>query len=146
LGDFGIARVLSNTKSQAQTVVGTPYYLSPEIIEGKGYSFESDIWSLGILLFELCALQPPFLGGSLHILAKSILTDPIPPIPSHYTSVVVNLIKAMLQRDAKLRPTINQILKHPHIAKRIQYYLGDQDFKDEFSHTILHNQDAFKTF
>jgi NIMA (never in mitosis gene a)-related kinase len=78
LGDFGIARVLSNTVSQAKTVVGTPYYLSPEIIEGKGYSFESDIWSLGVLLFELCALHPPFTGTSLHVLAKSIINDPIP--------------------------------------------------------------------
>jgi len=56
LGDFGIARVLTHTHSSAQTVVGTPYYLSPEIIEGKGYSFSSDMWSLGILLYELCAL------------------------------------------------------------------------------------------
>jgi NIMA (never in mitosis gene a)-related kinase len=56
LGDFGIARVLSNTKSNAKTVVGTPYYLSPEIIQGRPYNSESDIWSLGVLLYELCAL------------------------------------------------------------------------------------------
>lgn len=56
LGDFGIARVLSNTKSRAKTVVGTPYYLSPEIIRSEGYSFKSDIWSLGVLLYEMAAL------------------------------------------------------------------------------------------
>ena len=56
MGDFGIARVLSSTKEKAKTVVGTPYYLSPEIIENKPYSFKSDIWSLGVLLYELCAL------------------------------------------------------------------------------------------
>ena len=66
LGDFGIARVLSNTKSAAKTVVGTPYYLSPEIIESQPYSFKSDIWSLGVLLYEMCALTPPFNAGSLH--------------------------------------------------------------------------------
>jgi NIMA (never in mitosis gene a)-related kinase len=66
LGDFGIARVLSNTKSKAKTVVGTPYYLSPEIIRSEGYNFKSDIWSLGVLLYEMAALQPPFNAQSLH--------------------------------------------------------------------------------
>jgi NIMA (never in mitosis gene a)-related kinase len=66
LGDFGIARVLSNTRSMAKTVVGTPYYLPPEIIEGKAYNFKSDIWSLGVLLYEMCSLQPPFNATSLH--------------------------------------------------------------------------------
>ena len=60
LGDFGIARVLSYTRSKAKTVVCTPYYLSPEIIKSEPYSFKSDIWSLGVLLYEMCALQPPF--------------------------------------------------------------------------------------
>ena len=69
LGDFGIARVLSNTRSRAKTVVGTPYYLSPEIIRQEGYSFKSDIWSLGVLLYEIAALQPPFNAQSLHQLA-----------------------------------------------------------------------------
>jgi len=69
LGDFGIARVLSHTKSAAKTVVGTPYYLSPEIIRSEPYNFKSDIWSLGVLLYEMAALQPPFNAQSLHQLA-----------------------------------------------------------------------------
>jgi len=56
LGDFGIARILTNTISKAKTVVGTPYYLSPEIIKSESYNFKSDIWSLGVLLYEMCAL------------------------------------------------------------------------------------------
>lgn len=54
LGDFGIAKVLSHTKENVQTIVGTPYYLSPEIVENKPYNYKSDIWSLGILLYEMC--------------------------------------------------------------------------------------------
>jgi NIMA (never in mitosis gene a)-related kinase len=52
----------------------------------------------------------------------------------------------MLQKDPTKRPSINQILKMPIIEKRITMFLDDQDFKDEFSHTLLHNQDVFKAF
>lgn len=69
LGDFGIAKVLSSTVEQAVTIVGTPYYLSPEIIQNKPYNFKSDIWSLGVLLYEMCALKPPFNGSNIHMLA-----------------------------------------------------------------------------
>ena len=69
LGDFGIARVLRNTMEVAKSMVGTPYYLSPEIIEGRPYSFKSDIWSLGVMLYEMCALRPPFEGSSMHYLS-----------------------------------------------------------------------------
>jgi NIMA (never in mitosis gene a)-related kinase len=51
IGDMGVARVLEHTVAKAKTVVGTPYYLSPEIIENRPYSFKSDIWSLGALLY-----------------------------------------------------------------------------------------------
>lgn len=81
LGDFGIARVLTNTKENAKTMVGTPYYLSPEIIERRPYSFKSDIWSLGVILYELCALKPPFDGDSLHFLCMRIVRGVYAPLP-----------------------------------------------------------------
>ena len=48
VGDFGIAKVLNHTRDHCKTMVGTPYYLSPEIIESVQYSFKTDIWSLGL--------------------------------------------------------------------------------------------------
>lgn len=60
LADFGISRVLSRTKSLANSGVGTPLYFSPEITNGEAYNYKSDIWSLGVLLYEMCALEPPF--------------------------------------------------------------------------------------
>ena len=69
MGDFGIARVLRNTREKAKTIVGTPYYISPELVESKPYNFKSDIWSLGVVLYELCALKPPFMAESLNFLA-----------------------------------------------------------------------------
>ena len=65
LGDFGTARILSNEESFAMSVVGTPYYISPEIIRNQPYSFYSDIWSLGVMLHEICSLKPPFNGRNI---------------------------------------------------------------------------------
>lgn len=57
LGDFGIARILSNTGELASTRIGTPYYMSPEVMDNKKYNNKTDIWSLGCILYELLALK-----------------------------------------------------------------------------------------
>lgn len=73
LGDFGIARILSLTKDKAKTMIGTPYYLAPEIIKNEPYSFSCDIWSLGVVLYELCTLKPPFIAQNLRYLVMKIV-------------------------------------------------------------------------
>ena len=60
LGDFGIARVLKHTVEKARTMVGTPYYLSPEMCEQKPYNQKTDIWAMGCLIYELCTGKHPF--------------------------------------------------------------------------------------
>jgi NIMA (never in mitosis gene a)-related kinase len=65
-------------------MVGTPYYISPEIVSGKAYSFKTDVWSMGIILHELCSLQVPINASNLHNLYMRITDDKVPirPIPS----------------------------------------------------------------
>ena len=53
LGDFGIARALDHTSEMADSVVGSPLYLSPEIVQAKPYNYKTDIWSMGVLLYEM---------------------------------------------------------------------------------------------
>ena len=72
-GDFGIAKVLKRTFQNAKTMVGTPYYNAPEILENKSYSFKADIWSLGVVLYEMCAKKPPFDAKTLPSLALKII-------------------------------------------------------------------------
>jgi len=82
-GDFGVARVLASTLERAKTQVGTPYYISPEILKSRGYTSKTDIWSLGVLLFELCALDVPVKAPSLHELYRKITgLRRVPPLPS----------------------------------------------------------------
>lgn len=146
LGDFGISRVLSNTKSKAKTVVGTPYYLSPEIIQSQPYSFKSDIWSLGVLLYEMCALCPPFNAQSLHQLATKIVAGNYPKIPSHFSKNMNDLVSSLLTINPTKRPNVHEILKVPIVEKRIARFLQGETFRDEFSHTLLHNQNVFDEF
>lgn len=125
LGDFGIAKVLQHTQAVAKTVVGTPYYLSPEIIKNNPYSFASDIWSLGVLLYEMCALRPPFDAGSLHELAEKIVKGKYPPIPKFYSEQMNRLIATLLQVSPSRRPNINQILKFQLLKEKIPVFLEE---------------------
>lgn len=77
-------------------MVGTPYYLSPEIIESRPYSFKNDIWSLGILLYEMCALKPPFMSQGIHILVMKIIKGDYQPIPEKYSNDLSILIDSLL--------------------------------------------------
>lgn len=139
LGDFGIAKILSATMENAKTMVGTPYYLSPEIIENRPYSFKSDIWSMGVLLYELCCLKPPFEAGSIHYLALKIVKGKYPPIPKAYSQPLRTLVDRLLRVDPDSRPSVHQILKDPLIRNRIKNFLSTAERNQEFSHTILHN-------
>lgn len=112
LGDFGIARILNRTMEKARTVVGTPYYLSPEIIENKPYSFKSDIWSMGVMLYEMCALQPPFNANSLQFLALKIVKGSYQPLQGNFSKEIKNLISSMLNVDPNRRPSAKEILRN----------------------------------
>lgn len=57
IGDFGIAKVLDSTSALAKTIIGSPYYMSPEICEQKPYSWSSDVWAMGCMLYEMCMLE-----------------------------------------------------------------------------------------
>jgi NIMA (never in mitosis gene a)-related kinase len=110
LGDFGIAKVLEHTMDKAHTIVGTPFYLSPEIIDGMPYGFPADIWSLGIILYEMCTLKPPFVADSLSALGMKIIKGVYQPIPAHYSRELHNLVGQLLALNPKKRPTIRKLL------------------------------------
>ena len=63
IGDMNVSKVVKEKVLMTQT--GTPYYASPEVWNDKPYSYKSDLWSIGCVIYELCALRPPFKGKDL---------------------------------------------------------------------------------
>ncbi|XP_054255068.1 serine/threonine-protein kinase Nek2 [Indicator indicator] len=116
LGDFGLARILHHDTSFAKTFVGTPYYMSPEQMNHMSYNEKSDIWSLGCLLYELCALMPPFRAYNQSELAEKIKEGKFRRIPYRYSEQLNELLKEMLNVKDYCRPSVEDILQHPLIA------------------------------
>ena len=106
LGDFGIVKVLENTKSKAETMIGTPYYFSPEMCKGEQYDEKTDVWSLGVLLYEMCQLEYPFSGKSIAELTTQITHSRYKPIPDIYSKDVKDIIHGMLKKEPHKRPSI----------------------------------------
>ncbi|NXI93360.1 NEK2 kinase, partial [Psophia crepitans] len=116
LGDFGLARILHHDTSFAKTFVGTPYYMSPEQMNHLSYNEKSDIWSLGCLLYELCALSPPFRAYNQKELAEKIKEGKFRRIPYRYSEELNELLREMLNVKDYCRPSVEDILQHPLIA------------------------------
>ena len=72
MGTIGISKSLSTQTNLALTACGTPFYFSPELINSQSYREPTDVWALGVLLFELLTLQRPFNGGNIAVLALAI--------------------------------------------------------------------------
>ena len=126
IGDFGISKMLGKLKV-TNTAIGTSNYMSPEAYYGKDYTFSADIWSLGILLYELCLLQHPM--DKYHLkLKKEYLEGKIPKLKDNdkkYSEKLSDLIEKMLNVDPVKRPSIDEILKECEDIRNSARYEGE---------------------
>ncbi|KAJ8606278.1 hypothetical protein CTAYLR_010324 [Chrysophaeum taylorii] len=125
LGDLGISKVLEGTMDFAQTCIGTPYYMSPEIFKNKPYNQKSDIWALGCVLYEMTTLNHAFDANSLNGLACKIIKGRYPPIATRYSKHLRDLIGAMLSTAPSQRPHLEVVLRRPFVKKHIKDFMTD---------------------
>jgi len=139
IGDFGISRRLIATNEKAHTVIGTPYYLSPEIVSNLPYGYESDIWALGCLLYELCTLRHPFSAKNLQHLALKITTGKYTPVSAIYPRDLRLLVNKMLEHDPKRRPRAAQIVRMPYVRDAM-HSLKERDGLSELEPDIIESE------
>jgi NIMA (never in mitosis gene a)-related kinase len=97
VGDLGVAKAMN--AQFAHTMVGTPYYLSPELCEERPYNHKSDIWSLGCVLYELCSYKHPFDARNQGALLLKIMKAKFEPIPDFYSEDLRYTVCQCLQKD-----------------------------------------------
>ena len=130
IGDCNVSKVLHKDLGHTQT--GTPYYASPEVWNDSPYDIKSDIWSLGIVTYEMLNLHPPFRAENMDALYKKIIKGQYPRINMKYSSDICNIIQLLLKVDPNERPTCDQILKNKMVMERIDFFKDREGFKDNF--------------
>ncbi|EFY96134.1 serine/threonine protein kinase domain protein [Metarhizium robertsii] len=112
LGDFGLSKMIKS-HDFASTYVGTPFYMSPEICAAEKYTLKSDIWSLGCIIYELCAREPPFNAKTHFQLVQKIKEGKVSTLPEMYSPELNQVIRDCLKVNPDRRPDTVQLLNLP---------------------------------
>ena len=118
IGDMNVSKVIKEKVLRTQT--GTPYYASPEVWNDNPYSYKSDLWSIGCVIYELCSLRPPFQGKDLDELYENVCKGEPERINKIYSDDLWKMILMLLQVDVDKRVDCNQFLNSDLIKKKIE--------------------------
>ena len=118
IGDLNVSKVMKD-KYLENSQIGTPTYSSPEVWKNKPYSYKSDLWSVGCIIYEMCCLRTPFKGKNLDELCENICNGKFEKISSRYSNDLWNLIKMLLEVDVNKRADFNNILNCDFIKDKI---------------------------
>ena len=129
LGDMNVSKVIKEKVLRTQT--GTPYYASPEVWRDEPYSYKSDLWSIGCVIYEMCALEPPFNGKDLDELFENICLGKIKRINNCYSDDLWNMILMLLQNDVEKRVNCEQFLESDLVKKKIIELKNNHDINYE---------------
>jgi len=119
IADFGYAAQLTQKQQKRNTVVGTPYWMAPELIRGHDYGTKVDIWSLGIMVMEMAEGEPPYMEFPPLRALFLITTKGIPALkePEKWTADFQDFVSKCLIKDPEDRPGADELLKHPFLKQ-----------------------------
>ncbi|XP_074091798.1 serine/threonine-protein kinase Nek9 isoform X2 [Macrotis lagotis] len=111
---------LPSSNSAVLILVGTPYYMSPELCQGVKYNFKSDIWAVGCVIFELLTLKRTFdATNPLNLCVKIVQGIRAMEVDSsHYSLELIQMVHSCLDQDPEKRPTADELLDCPLLSKR----------------------------
>ncbi|KAJ4959545.1 hypothetical protein NE237_026656 [Protea cynaroides] len=116
LCDFGFARAMSTNTVVLRSIKGTPLYMAPELVREQPYNHTADLWSLGVILYELFVGQPPFYTNSVYALIRHIIKDPV-KYPDSISPNFKNFLKGLLNKVPQNRLTWPALLEHPFVRE-----------------------------
>ncbi|CEG42671.1 ulk fused protein kinase [Plasmopara halstedii] len=116
LCDFGFARAIAHDSSLLRSIKGTPLYMAPELVQEKPYNYTVDLWSLGVILYELAVGKPPFYTDRIVSLIQMIVRDDV-KYPSTMSADFQSLLKGLLNKNPAQRLKWPKILDHPFIRE-----------------------------
>ncbi|XP_076931409.1 serine/threonine-protein kinase TIO-like [Bidens hawaiensis] len=119
LCDFGFARAMSNNTVVLRSIKGTPLYMAPELVREQPYNHTVDLWSLGVILYELFVGQPPFYTNSVYALIRHIIKDPV-KYPETMSANFKSFLRGLLNKDPHSRLTWPKLLHHPFVAENLE--------------------------
>ena len=122
LGDFGFSRQYEDTLSEdvGNTFCGTPYYVAPELWRRQPYSKKAEMWSLGVILYELLTLVRPFYDQTIKLLVPKVLAGEYAPIQQKFNPFIIQTCNALLTQDPDHRPLMREIMATPFMQSSLQ--------------------------
>lgn len=111
LGDFGIAKELQFNKVAAQTFIGTPIFMSPEMLRKVPYGHKADVWAMGCVLYEMMALSEPFRAKTMEGLMRQVQHGQPHELPNAYSDELKDMCMRMLSKDPNVRPSAAELIR-----------------------------------
>lgn len=132
LTDFGISCQLTSDHKQKFDIVGTPCWMAPELITSNYHDCKADIWSIGIVLLELCEQNPPHIEKDRLVALEHIANGPAPSMknPNKWSKHLLSFFKNCVNKVPEMRPTADELLRHIFIRR-----VG-VDAKEEFKEFV----------